>query len=1427
MVQERLKLAKLTFVISWNLATSTRRRTRLSQRQKFENRVDSWKAAIPGAADIEFDLIQKSDLLSLLAQPEHRGRAWFWWTEPVLGTDWLARRLDEQSVAAGERYRPDLQVDLPIEDDLRALGAAHSVFAEFEKLRRRVTSAGRDMRLAPTGPSDLVQLHRAVVNSAEKLIAVCSEVPFGAGSNPSTLAPLKTALSKFLSATNHAERREFDLDHEWRQRPPDDPAKEKEKPPTEASSYSVLALRNAASELHTWLNSSIGRALQKRTYFLDGPAGSGKTHLFLDAVRRALDEQRPAVVLFGARFGRGDLWASICDQLGLEPVGADVLLGAMDAAGEAAATEGRRFVLLVDALNDTVPPNFWGIHLPVLRAAIAPWPHVSLAVSCRDTYLEVVDEGTERAHYLSRTHPGFAGQEVEATQKYFEHYGLEAPRMPLLVPEFSLPLFLRLYCESLRDSRKTDAPVGHEGRVRIFERYLDAKLNCVARRLRPAAATAYEIERAKSRASRIVDALLDDFAATGREGIPFERAEKLATTATSGSSDDAAIALGALLSEGILTRELLYLGGDSMQDCFRVAFQAFADYLILRRRLDAVEEPMSDAELRQWLLKECTWGIVEAAAVSLPELYGVELPDFLGIDARSMERTERDDPEKRRRANRAQNVFRSFLKTLPYRGAEAVTERTVDLLNQSQSLVSARELFRTTFRIAPQPSNRLNADSLHRYLMQFRLPRRDAFFGFATYDEIFDESSPTAMLARWAARGPYLNYDPRVVELSCVPLTWLLSSPNRYMRDWVTKAMVQLLRGHLDVALKLLDRFWGVDDPYIVQRVVVIAYGALMRSDPADREEAKKLVERIRRLAFTKPIRADELLLDAARGVVEWGVAHKLLPTRALADIKRPYGISAPSHPPTKATIEKKYGFRNGQPDDESYSTIRFSVMELGDFGRYVVKFGVQNFSRYRYSEESPEMQPWPEPRIIKSRWNAFEKALTPEQRKELAKLSEEATASVLPGSLKLSSSEFRSSLNEEQSELLRSVRKQPASWHPRDDPYPADRAQRWVFRRTLSLGWTPQLFGVQDRMINRLRAARETPRAERWGKKYQWMAYHELLARIAENFQPARHWDGSGPYEGLHQMIAEREIDPSLPPVDYRDLAERGAEGSATWRAAPVEMVDWPPGRLDFTRFGESIDKFLADRASEPTLDRVSFVTDSEGETWFLLDAYLSQGDPEADKSWRGLQQPFALDSWLAPRDQAAALLPYLPQLRATRPDLVDDQGHIDCCYAGEIGWTPHSCYYRHADFQTIEAADRQWQLAHAVETVTWEGSLLDCSIGDSVFAAMPSSFVRARAKLRLGEQGPSWRDPTGMVVFTNYGDESVGRRKALLVRASWLRNFLKNHELELLIASWFERQLLTGDHGQYHPSESVYAAARIDADLIIHVADQVREPR
>lgn len=437
--------------------------------------------------------------------------------------------------------------------------------------------------------------------------------------------------------------------------------------------------------------------------------------------------------------------------------------------------------------------------------------------------------------------------------------------------------------------------------------------------------------------------------------------------------------LGLLQEEGVLTRERLYLGSGNFDEGVRIVFQAFADFLLLKRRLALSDDPLNDQAVKSWLAEECSRGINEAATILFPEVYGVEVPDLQGIKLAAAPKRH-EDRDAWDRHHRARQLYRSLVETLPYRDSQAISQRTIDLLNDAQPYLSRDEFYRVLFTLAPQPGNRLNGNGLHRYLLRQRMPQRDSDFGFATYHELFETFSPAARLARWAAAGPYPAYDAEVIELACIPLCWLLSSPNRFMRDWVTKALVQLLRGHLDVMRALFERFWNVDDPYVVQRVVAIAYGSLLRSTPAQAEQAKALAEVVHARVFTRPVRADELLLDAARGIVRWAVAHRLLPGTALDSSRRPYGLKPPGPPPTKATIEAKYGWHKDQPDDESYSSISFSLLSTGDFGRYVVESGLYHFSRYRIGQEYPKHE-YRKPRFVKSRWKKFVASLSDDQK--------------------------------------------------------------------------------------------------------------------------------------------------------------------------------------------------------------------------------------------------------------------------------------------------------------------------------------------------------------------------------------------------------------------------------------------------------------
>jgi hypothetical protein len=405
--------------------------------------------------------------------------------------------------------------------------------------------------------------------------------------------------------------------------------------------------------------------------------------------------------------------------------------------------------------------------------------------------MEVVDPLKQRDRFVVVNHPGFAGREIEAADKYFSHYGLEAPRIPLLTPEFTVPLFLRLYCESLADSGGAGVAVGHEGRIEIFERYLNSKIERVTRRVFTNAGSNLEVQENRKRIRRALDVLLDRMAGADAEWLQLDDAEAAVAKATGGNSERALAIIGAFENEGVLSQEPLYLRQDGDGIAVRVLFQAFSDFLLLKRRLDQCSGPLHDETFKAWLRETAGWGVLEAATVVFPERYGIELPDFLDLDESLLSRGRNMSMEDWRQVNRVQHVFRSLAEMLPYRSSEAVTQRSVQLLNVVlQSDHVAVDLYNLLYTIAPQPTNQLNAAGLHNHLARQTMAQRDASFGFAVYHSLTEETTTVARLARWAAHGPYPSYSDEVIELSATALVWLLSSANRWMRDWVTKALV-------------------------------------------------------------------------------------------------------------------------------------------------------------------------------------------------------------------------------------------------------------------------------------------------------------------------------------------------------------------------------------------------------------------------------------------------------------------------------------------------------------------------------------------------------------------------------------------------------------------------------------------------------------
>ena len=90
---------------------------------------------------------------------------------------------------------------------------------------------------------------------------------------------------------------------------------------------------------------------------------------------------------------------------------------------------------------------------------------------------------------------------------------------------------------------------------------------------------------------------------------------------------------------------------------------------------------------------------------------------------------------------------------------------------------------------------------------------------------------------------------------------------------------------------------------------------------------------------------------------------------------------------------------------------------------------------------------------------------------------------------------------------------------------------RRWICKRAHELGWTSERFGDFD---NRSQGyGRNDHKVERIGKKYQWLALHELIARMGDNLASlGNHWSEENDELPLYRGAREvglRDIDPSF----------------------------------------------------------------------------------------------------------------------------------------------------------------------------------------------------------------------------------------------------------------------------------------------------------
>ena len=792
------------------------------------------------------------------------------------------RKVNETTIAAaGPRYAPAIVAGAPnleiasLLDAVGGLALAERYRAKLATLASEVQSKWQE---CPGGVSKLFRegTRPAPPHLAELLSSLRSEK---AGSSRRTIRRIgraSIAIRDILGA------RERDL---WKQKEQVEKESAEERA-IDAELRDLQELGHTNSKARAFIKSPAFTLAAENRLFILGEWGTGKTHFLCDLAKRRMADRLPTLILLGHRlpYGMHPL-EGVCASTGISPNAASLLRG-MDRLGKRA---GGRALLIIDGINEG-DRKAWRRHVAPIARLVRRYPNLGLVLSCRSPFdQQILDEGAA-ALFVQVTHAGFQEIEFDAQREFFAHYGVPTPHIPLLTPEFSRPLFLRLLCESVSGKTATSKSrdiaaiaSGQKGMTKVFEDFVTHIGRGIERDLALAPKSCWRILKgAKVAGSAESVGIAPAMAASMRDWVtPAECAQIISahTGRAAGIATDEV--LGRMVADGLLVEDAKW-EDDNWTQVARLPFQRFSDHLICRHLLDTHLVGSSAVEIRRAFHRNKPLGRIFdldefTKSYRMPNLATALMLEF---PERVKRISDADQecvfylPRKRRLLGPLVDVFIEGLMWRAHTSFTPQTDRIVSLLLDEDSVHARRATLEALVCLGSRPGHPYSPQKLARYLGRKSLVERD--LSWSEFLRNAPSDSAVFRLLDWV-EGPGRAQASRQSAESAIWLcSLILTTTRRPLRDRATRALVLLGERHPDALLPIVVDSLAFGDPYVRERMLAAAYGALMRAwalptralTGSVRAFAKGLYDAMFRAAA--PHRTTHILaLDYASGALE------------------------------------------------------------------------------------------------------------------------------------------------------------------------------------------------------------------------------------------------------------------------------------------------------------------------------------------------------------------------------------------------------------------------------------------------------------------------------------------------------------------------------------------------------------------------------
>ncbi len=1333
-----------------------------------------------------------------------------------LDKKWLHSHLEKVLKKAGPRYTPKLNIKVPIAQIFDGIARTETFytsirkdFGDFSRTFNRISNKHKKKKIDSA--------YRNLKREVSALLTLLSKIkefntriiPW-----PSISSRSKKAIPLCRKLVRLLEDEKSVIDRKTRET----------KKNTELESYlsrikaDIEYLYKTQQEIRNFeeFSLSVSAKLSNKPFLLlTGLAGTGKTHLLCDVVETRIKRQQhlPTVVTFGEYFtDSADLADQIIHQIGLK--GVLTSNGLFKLLNQAGRETGVRSLIVIDALNETHHPKIWKRKLKKFIDTLKRYPCIALAISVRTGFEHDTLSNTQMKQFVFAEHHGFEFREWEAVNKFFNEFNLPLPEVPLLAPEFRNPLFLLLFCKAYESRTKPSGkkttgqkPVfrGHEGATYIFENFIKfASRNIVKQFALPKG-------RNKKGDYVIWDTIIEQIAhdMVSRRSDRITDKELIRIVANAYPTVDCNALISALEKQLLLVKVPKYTsGGDSDSGFeYRFPFQKFSDHLIGRYIFKEYESEFGKGnknintakrffskrrKLGKFISQPLGRGIIETLSIQCPEhLKGSE---FIEVA-----------PYLLKGHYQLQLAEEAFIESIIWRKPTAFShslQNTIRLIN-THIIRSERGhtlLLNAFLSVAPIPEHPFNAYYLHGHLFKYSMANRDSWWSIYLHDE-YGNKEAVDRLVTWA----WSEYDKshlsdESAELCAITLSWFLTTSNRFLRDKSTKALIAILTNRLNIVLRLLRGFQNVNDMYVAERIYAIAYGCALRSQ-GDKKALKALASWVYKSIFedNKPP-VQILLRDYARGIIECALKNKLKLRVSKKKIAPPYNSKWPKRVPTADRLKLRC-----TADDGALRQVWSSVM-FGDFGRYELNSTLNCWSSRPLMSRGASRR---------EQYQQFIKKLNKQQRRLYRQITSPSSIVSIPlivygnddSDTKEKLKQYYKERKAAWRKFIESLQQPKRSFFEREfkpyiddhgnisdslDEFDAALAQRWLVHRVMQFGLKNELHSDFDRRVNYYRVSQSEQKAERLGKKYQWIAFHELLARIGDNFEfKIERWpDRYGPYQGPWQLSV-RDIDPSCILKDPPNSKPEGVPNLGLYQHTTIHK-SWKKRASDAT--------WIKSKNDLPDPLSLIETSDDNHVSWLALESHIQWQNeiaPEKDK----YQTPtrtiwYMIKSYIVKKRDAKKFY-----LWAKKQDFMGrwmpESHEFYRVFLGEYPWAHPFLYYYipyyHHEGWTTAPSDKLMPAKILVTDDAYlsSGSSIDCSTSESIRVKLPAKWLIDKLRIRQHyTDGRFYSAGKKLIAFDpNVFSDSMPR--SILINKSVLHNYLKKNGYSIIWTLLGEKHL------------------------------------